>query len=71
MDHRRRRAAGAVTITDCKAASAAQCPKPGRRHDSDHVPPGRAAAVTGLPWSDTAYLTEKENHAGPARNYDA
>ena len=56
---------GAVTITDCKAASAAQCPKPAGATYYDSDPAAGSFAVTGLPWSDTAYtLTEKKAPAG-------
>lgn len=65
MDHQRWCAAGRVTITDCKAASAAQCPKPAGATYYDSDPAAGSFAVTGLPWSDTAYaLTEKKAPAG-------
>ena len=56
---------GAVDIADCKAASAAQCPKSPDATYYDTDPAAGSFTVKGLPWSETAYtLTEKKAPAG-------
>ena len=56
---------GAVTIADCQADSAAQCPKSpdGTYYDTD--PAAGSFTVKGLPWSEKTYtLKEKKAPAG-------
>ena len=54
-----------MTITDCKAASAAQCPKTPGSPYYDSNPAAGSFTVTGLAWSETPYaLTEKKAPAG-------
>lgn len=56
---------GAVTIADCQADSAAQCPKApdGTYYDTD--PAAGSFTVKGLPWSEKTYtLKEKKAPAG-------
>ena len=55
----------AVTIADCQAASAAQCPKSPDATYYDTDPAAGSFTVKGLPWSENAYtLTEKKAPAG-------